>query len=373
MARNRLREGFTTGTAATAAAKAALTLLLTHRQVRRVDVPLPREGRLTIPITHVAIRDGKADAVVIKDGGDDPDVTHKAIIHAIVRFQAAPGPDRVVIEGGAGVGRVTRPGLPVPVGEPAINPAPRRQIEAGVREALKEAGAGGEVVVIVEVENGENIARKTLNPRLGILGGISILGTRGTVKPFSNQAYQDTITVSMDVARNQGLTSVALATGGKSERLLRGIRPDLPDSAWIQAGDFFAFSLREASKRGFASVLYACFFGKLIKMAQGHPYTHAGKSRIDFHELAMWCASAGMDPTAVRHLRRANTSREALEGIRNDAAADRILEDVSGRAMGAGRGFLGDGVEFTLYLFDFDESLLKTRRTDSTVQRNQTP
>ncbi len=373
MARNRLREGFTTGTAATAAAKAALTLLLKGKRTRRVDVPLPREGRLTIPITHVAIGDGKADAVVIKDGGDDPDVTHKARIHAIVRFQPAPGPDRVVIEGGAGVGRVTRPGLPLPVGEWAINPAPRRQIEAGVREALKEADATGEVVVTVEVENGENIARKTLNPRLGILGGISILGTRGTVKPFSNRAYQDTITMSMDVARNQGLTSVALATGGKSERLLQGIRPDLPYSAWIQAGDFFAFSLREASKRGFESVLYASFFGKLIKMAQGHPYTHAGKSRIDFDELATWCASAGMDPAALQDLRRANTSREALGVIRNDAAADRILEDVIGRAVGAACCFLGEGVELALYLFDFDESLLKTHRTGPTVQRNKTP
>jgi len=246
MAQNRLREGFTTGTAAAAAAKAALIMLIQGRSISSIDVPLPREGRLLVPLAHVVTRGDRAEALVIKDGGDDPDVTHRARIRAIVHRVITAGQTRVVIRGGSGVGRVTKPGLPVPVGEAAINPAPRRQIEAAILEALEETGEHGEIVVTIEVDDGESIALKTLNPRLGILGGISILGTRGTVKPFSNKAYKDTITMSLDVARAQGLSRVALATGGKSERLLRDLRPELPDPSWIQVGDFFAFSLREA-------------------------------------------------------------------------------------------------------------------------------
>ena len=372
MAANRLREGFTTGTAATAAAKGALERLITGRDPHEVDVPLPREGRRVIPVESTTVRGDGAEAVVVKDGGDDPDATHRARIRAIVRLLPDGGPARVTVMGGAGVGRVTRPGLPVPVGEAAINPAPRLQIEAGVREVLARTGREGEVVVTIEVEDGERIARRTLNARLGILGGISILGTRGTVKPFSNQAYRDTITMSMDVARSAGLGTVALATGGKSERLLRELRPDLPDPAWIQVADFFAFSLEEASARGFDTVLYACFFGKLVKMAQGHPYTHARKSRIDFQELASWCASAGMDRDGVLAVSRANTSREALEVIRKAPEADRILEDAVARAVSTARRFLAGEIALVYHLFDFDESLLKTRRSPPTG-RKETP
>jgi cobalt-precorrin-5B (C1)-methyltransferase len=204
------------------------------------------------------------------------------------------------------------------------------------------------------------------------LGGISILGTRGTVKPFSNQAYRDTITVSMDVARSQGLSTVALATGGKSERLLRGLMPDLPDATWIQVGDFFAFSLKEAAKRGFEAILYACFFGKLVKMAQGHPHTHARKGRIDFEELASWCTAGGLSREDAAAVRRANTSREALGIIRKDPAARRMLGDAVTRAMGVARGFLGPGIVVAFYLFDFDETLLETR-TEPSQERTWTP
>ncbi|MFO7785849.1 MAG: cobalt-precorrin-5B (C(1))-methyltransferase [Thermodesulfobacteriota bacterium] len=372
MARNQLREGFTTGTAVAAAAKAALILLLKGKSVPNIDVPLPLEGRMVIPLAGVAFQGEGAEALVIKDGGDDPDVTHRAGIRAVVGRIHARGPSRVVIRGGTGVGRVTRPGLPVPVGEAAINPAPRRQIEAAIREVLDETGAGGEIVVTVEVDDGERIALKTLNPRLGILGGISILGTRGTVKPFSNKAYKDTITMSLDVARAQGPASVALATGGKSERLLREIRPDLPDPAWIQVGDFFAFSLKEASMRGFESILYACFFGKLIKMGQGHPYTHARKSRIDFTVLSSWCASAGLGQKGVKAVSTANTSREALEIIRKDKAAPLLLEYALIRAADTARRVVEPGIELVFYLFHFDETLLATRR-DGPLREGDTP
>jgi cobalt-precorrin-5B (C1)-methyltransferase len=368
MARKRLREGFTTGTAATAAAKAALLALLGRGRHRSVEVPLPREGRLTIPVDRISLRGEEADAEVVKDGGDDPDATHRARIRAVVRLGPREHPARVLIDGGTGVGRVTRAGLPVPVGEAAINPAPRLQIEAGIREALKEAGAEGEVRVLIEVEDGERIARKTLNPRLGIVGGISILGTRGTVKPFSNKAYRDTIAMSLNVARSQGLREVALATGGKSERLLKELQPGLPDTARIQVADFFAFSLREAVKHGMASVHVACFFGKLVKMAQGHPYTHARRSRIDFSDLAAWCGDAGLDPKRIDAVSHANTSREALDVIRQDPASGAVMEEVLKRATCAARAFLGPGPRLAYYLFDFDESLLGTCSDEPVIE-----
>ncbi len=361
MARQRLREGFTTGTAATAAAKAALMVLLGKTPPVSVDVPLPREGRLVVPVDTAVLCDDGSRAEVVKDGGDDPDVTHRARIRALVRHLPAMTPTRIVIDGGSGVGRVTRPGLPVPVGEAAINPAPRLQIEAGVRECMEKAGVTGEVRVLIEVEDGERIARKTLNPRLGIVGGISILGTRGTVKPFSNKAYRDTITLSMDVALSQGIRRLALATGGKSERLLRELRPDLPDTARIQVADFFAFSLRAAAKRRMASVLYACFFGKLVKMAQGYPYTHARKSQTDFDRLAAWCSRAGLDPDRTQAVARANTSRHALELIREAPEATAVIESLLTRAVTSARAFLGPDPEFELFLFDFDERLLASR------------
>lgn len=365
MAKNRLREGFTTGTAAAAAAKAALTLLLKGDRLKATDVPLPREGRLVIPIAEIRpLENRSAEAEVIKDGGDDPDVTHNAVIRAIVSLSRSYDPLRLFILGGRGVGRVTRPGLPVPVGEAAINPAPRRQIEAAIHEVLEETGAGGEIIVTLEVDDGERIALKTLNPRLGILGGISILGTRGTVKPFSNRAYKDTISMSLDAARAQGLSVVAFSTGGKSERLLRGIVPDLPDSACIQVGDFFAFSLGQASSRGFKTILYSCFFGKLIKMAQGRLYTHAHKSRIDFGVLSSWCALSGIEKSSVQSVGKANTSREALERIKSDKAAGILLDFVLSRATETARSVAGPGIELVFHLFDFDETLLAERRDD---------
>ena len=234
MAGKRLREGFTTGSAAAAGAKAALFHLAGRGVSKKVEIPLPIGGRLTIPVERVETVGKGSKATIRKDGGDDPDVTHKARITSTVRFLPGGHYGDVIIAGGTGVGKVTRPGLPVAVGESAINPVPRKQIKAAVLEGLAESGLRGSVSVIIEVVNGEKIAKKTLNPRLGIMGGISILGTRGTVKPFSNKAYKDTITMSMDVAKAAKLNTIALTTGGRSERFLIERRPDLPETVFIQ-------------------------------------------------------------------------------------------------------------------------------------------
>lgn len=360
MAKKHLREGFTTGSAAAAGAKAGILFLAGQGPVKEVDIPLPIGGRLTIPIANAVVNGTVCFVTVIKNAGDDPDVTHKAKIESIVRLLPEDDLGSVIIEGGKGVGKVTRPGLPVPVGEAAINPIPRRQIKEAVLEGLEEAGLKSAVSVTIEVAYGEKIAKKTLNPRLGIIGGISILGTQGTVKPFSNKSYKDTITMSMDVARATGSSTIVLSTGGKSERFVKEQRPDFPETSFIQVADFFSFSLKQATKKGFTDILYACFFGKLVKMAQGHTNTHARKSRIDFDMLASWCLSIGMENKSALQVAGANTAHQALSVIRGDIHREKILNETLKRALISARGFVGPGPNITYYLFGFGGDLLSS-------------
>ncbi len=358
MPKRRLRYGFTTGSAAAAGAKAGILYLGGHGIVNKVEIPLPLGGRLMIPVSDITTNGKGCFVSVIKDAGDDPDVTHKARITTITRLVPESADGEVSIKGGTGVGRVTRAGLPVPVGEWAINPVPRRQIAEAVLEGLKETGIKCGVSVTIEVLDGEKIAEKTLNPRLGITGGISILGTTGTVKPFSNQAYKATITMSMDVALTAGVSTIGLATGGKSERFLREKYPELPDISFIQVGDFFSFSLKEASKRSFRKILYSCFFGKLIKMAQGHLYTHARSSEIDFEKLSDWCRATGMVREVTNSIRNANTARESLGFILEDDNNGEVIMDIIKRALSWARRFAGTGPILKINLFDFEGDLL---------------
>ena len=361
MAGKRLRHGFTTGSAAAAGAKAGILCVAGKRPVREVDIPLPVGGRFLIPISEASANGNSCSVTVIKDGGDDPDATHRARIKSIVCLLPEGDQRHITIWGGKGVGKVTRPGLPVPVGESAINPAPRQQIRHAVLEGLEETGLKGAVSVTIEVANGEKIAKKTLNPRLGIIGGISILGTRGTVKPFSNKAYKDTITMSMDVAKAAGISTIALTTGGKSERFLKEKIPARPEVAFVQVADFFSFSLKQATKKGFTDILYSCFFGKLVKMAQGHPYTHARKCDIDFDLLAHWCLSLGMKQERISNVARANTAREALGFILGDSHGEGIINEILNRALVSARRFAGSLPDITYYLFDFGGGLLASK------------
>ena len=360
MKNKKLRHGFTTGSAAAAGAKAGVLCLGGKTGLKEVEIPLPEVGRLNISVFNATKAENKAVITIIKDGGDDPDATHKAHIISIVELLSEGNQEEeILIQGGKGIGRVTRPGLPLPVGESAINPVPRQQIRDAVKEGLKESGlTGGKLRITIEVTNGEKIAKKTLNARLGIIGGISILGTRGTVKPFSNQAYKDTITMSMDVALADDSKTIALTTGGKSENLLRKNLPDLPERVCVQVADFFAFSLQEAVKRKFSCILISCFFGKLVKMAHGYPYTHARKNHIDFERLAAWCAEYGLEQAMLANITNANTAREALEYILKDRCRERILQGLSSRALVSARSFAGLLPCITFYLFDFSGKLL---------------
>ena len=359
--KKKLRSGFTTGTAASAAAKAALTLLLTGKAPEKVPVTLPGGGELFIPIQSAeALSPASAGATVIKDGGDDPDATHKAAIHALVELLHGPqSSGRIDIMGGLGVGTVTRPGLDLPVGEAAINPVPREMIALAVREAWEQNGPPEEpaVRVTISVPEGLAIAKRTLNPRLGIKGGISILGTTGLVKPFSHEAYTATIESGLKVARAAGLEEIILTTGRRSEKRAMALRPDLPDTAFIQMADFFAFAMEESIGRGMRKIGLVSFFGKAVKQAQALPCTHAHQAPMDLDRLADWLRQGGAPQELCRQVAKANTARHALEVMREFFRLD-LCALVGEKALSAMRRFAGPAPELWCVVMDYDYSIL---------------
>lgn len=410
----RLRSGFSTGTAATAAARAALKLLLTGSAPAVVAVRLPSGDCLPVSIRESRLSHGIATAVTIKDAGDDPDVTHGAELRASLRLiplrrsvvvpaahPSRPNPTNspaeaggIRIVAGEGVGRATKPGLPIRVGEPAVNPTPRRMLLQNLMEEFLSSGSplpksgvesgssaadcagtpsrphvflpfppGDEILskVLIEVEievpRGAELALRTLNPRLGIVGGISILGTTGLVKPFSHEAYEETIQAALSVAAASGCRQVVLSTGGKSERLAGSILGSPPPESFVQIADFFAFALGETRKMAFQRVVLSAFFGKVVKMAQGLPYTHAHTTPLDLNPVARIAREAGFGKTFCRELASANTARHALELLLAQGASG-VVRAVAEQAAGEAARFGGYGPSIRLLLFDYDGSLL---------------
>ncbi|WP_319583138.1 cobalt-precorrin-5B (C(1))-methyltransferase CbiD [uncultured Pseudodesulfovibrio sp.] len=349
-----LRSGRTTGSCASAATMAGVHFLLTGERLEAVDVPLPPGGFLAVPIERIEPEGDAVRVSVVKDGGDDPDVTHGHDIQAVVRLETdGPTPPALVLDGGRGVGRVTLPGLPVPVGEPAINPEPRKQIEAAARLAAGDLEAG-RILVTVEVPDGEALAKATMNPRLGIVGGISILGTQGIVKPYSHASFKATIEEGLSVARAQGLDHAVFTTGRRSERFYMERHPDVPQTALIQAADFFASSMRAAAEYGFSRVTWAVFFGKLVKQAQGLEYTHAKTHPVDFELLARAAQEAGIDPAQLPAIREANTAAQVLDMLRDDPARQNFLKLLVKEAAGHADKWAGKRCTVSYAVFDFD-------------------
>ncbi len=340
-----------------AAAKAAALLLLGATRCDRCQVPLPMGGRLEVPVEQLLILGAAVRAAVIKDGGDDPDATHGARLWAEVRLISRTAGE-INVEGGQGVGRVTLPGLPRLPGEAAINPAPLKQIQDTVREAFSLTGYEGGADVLVSVENGEEIAKRTMNPRLGIVGGISILGTSGIVRPFSNEAWQASIAEALDVAQALELPTVCFSTGRRSERLLQAVFPELSERCFIQVADFFAFSLQQAAARKFARVFWGCYPGKLVKMAQGLAYTHAKSGPVDGELLASWCETAGCDKELIREARTAVTVRRVAELLGKSPLATRVWSLARDQALQQARIFLGPGPDLEIFVFGYEGELL---------------
>ena len=434
----KLREGFTTGSAATGAALAALQLLRTGTAPDAVPVPLPPFGggqgnhnqckgsngrpeprgwlRLNIescatgpaPELDAAWAAAKAGAAsgladppppgiiaiahasIIKDGGDDPDATSGARITATVVESALPPkhrpanqvedavrhtpahnaggafpdtavayPDHSSIKGGPGVGRVTLPGLPVAIGQAAVNPVPRQQITYALQAQEQEYAAALQcrtwLTVFVSVPAGAQLAHKTFNPRLGIEGGISILGTQGTVRPFSHDAWKATIEQGLAVARATGCQCACLTTGRRSERLLMERYPELPERCFVQVADFAQFSLQAVGSMQFERIIWGCFFGKLVKLAQGHAYTHAKDSTLDMQALGRLASEAGA--ACADAVTRCVTAAHALELLLADSAGAETIKRVAQQAARTAQLFAGRPVSLHLFHTDGRELL----------------
>jgi len=344
------REGYTTGACAAAGTQAACRLLVRDERVERVSVPSPLGFSIEVPVNRLGYADGVASAGVIKDGGDDPDVTHGAEIVVTVRWTDEPG---IHLRGGPGVGTITQPGLELPPGSPAINPVPRRMIAEGVAIALGSANPSPGVEVTVSVPGGEELSKKTLNARIGVLGGLSILGTTGIVRPMSTASWRASVVQAIDVAAANSLRHIVLTTGGRSERFAEAVYPELPEMAFVQMGIFTGDSLKRCVLRGVDRVTVCGMIGKLAKLATGQMQTHVAGGAVDLAFLADLARDAGADEALVRSVAAANTARHVDEIVRATNFYT-LYDRIAGRAAASCGEHVGRRVEVEAILFDFE-------------------
>ncbi len=333
-AETELRRGWTTGACATAAVKAALVRLWGGAFPAEVGIVLPKGETPVFPLAHAAAGPGWAEAGITKDAGDDPDVTHGALIVARV----SPGPGGVRFHAGEGVGTVTRPGLPIAVGEPAINPVPRAMMQAVVAECAAAYGQAPDVEITLRIPGGREIALRTWNPRLGIEGGLSILGTTGVVRPFSCAAWIASIHRGIDVARASGLDHVAGCTGATSERVVQALH-GLPDHAMLDMGDFAGGMLKYLRRHPVPRVTVGGGIGKMTKLAQGAVDLHSGRSQVDLAALAVLADCP--------RVAGANTALEAYE-----IGGPPLAAAVAGAARARVQALLGAGIVVDVVVID---------------------
>lgn len=369
-----LRSGYTTGACAAAASKAAVTILCRTQSARadgapelretvipkQVEIPFPDGSRHMFRIHDAGftLGDNTAWASVIKDAGDDPDITNGAEIRSDIIIRTNNENREVVIRGGRGVGIVTRPGLPVRIGEPAINPGPTRMIQEAVSEARKEANVLGMrgLEVTISVPDGERLARKTLNARLGIVGGLSILGSSGIVRPISAEAWTATISASMDVARAMGHTEIVLSSGRTSEHAHMD-HYKLPEEMYVMMGDYLEYALRAAAEHNFKRIHLSAQWAKMIKIAMVTPQTHVRHGSLDTKKAADFVKSLGTHiDEAVPEF---NTAREILDRLLASSGdnAGEILSKVCGAAKQYAESFTG-GIPVTTYLISYEGTVI---------------
>ncbi|HEX3538304.1 MAG TPA: cobalt-precorrin-5B (C(1))-methyltransferase [Stellaceae bacterium] len=307
----KLRRGWTTGACAAAAARAAFAGLLTGRFPDPVAIRLPRGQKPSFPLALAELDTGRARAGIVKDAGDDPDVTHGATVVATVEW--GPKGGGIGFRAGEGVGTVTRPGLPLAVGEPAINPAPRAMIaEALIDLAEANDAPPPDLTVTISIPGGERLAERTMNARLGIVGGLSVLGTTGVVVPYSCSSWIHAIHRGIDVARAAGLGHIAAATGSTSERAVQALY-GLPEHALIDMGDFAGGTLKYLRSHPVPKLTLAGGFGKLAKLAMGHLDLHSSRSQVDTAALAGMLRDVGGDDETVPVSGNADTAGAVLE------------------------------------------------------------
>ena len=351
--KGQLRTGYTTGTSASAATKAALLTLISSQIFNTIDVFLPKGKIATLQIawTRTNQDNQSVTCAVIKDGGDDPDVTHGAEICSTVSLTNNKG--LIEIDGGIGVGRVTRPGLGLEIGSAAINPVPKKMIEYTVFNSAKSLLSQNGFKVIISVPKGGEIAKKTDNPRLGIVGGISILGTTGIVFPYSTASFAASIRQSLDVAISLGTDIVVLTTGGRSEDFIKKVYDYLPDYAFIQMGDFSGYTIKQCTNRSINKIIIAGFIGKLTKMAMGIKQTHVRGSHISIDFMANLAAKCVDSKDIINEIRKANTARHVSEII-NQYNIKNFFSLICKHVYEEMYKHSNNSIEIVVIMFDFD-------------------
>ena len=366
------RSGFTTGACAAAAARAATLGLVAGTIPQSIVCHLPNGQDVTFAVGDGAISgDGLArlaHAVVIKDAGDDPDATNGAHLTADVRLLAGR-PGEIVLAGGVGVGTVTREGLGLEVGGPAINPVPRRNIRDNVAAVAGELLEHDGLEITISVPGGDEMAKRTLNARLGILGGISILGTTGIVRPYSTAAFRASIVQAVGFAAHRGQHHAVFTTGGRSEKFAMQQLPALDESCFVQMGDFVKAAFNAAVKRGFTEITVGAMVGKLVKMAQGLPVTHAWKAEID-RELIADCAQiAGADADLIAQIRAAETARFAAERLTALGLSEAFHRALAEKALARLKADYPGDYRLTILVCDFDGQFIV--RVSEDLERRQ--
>jgi len=351
------RTGFTTGACAAAAARAATLGLLCGEVPTSVVCRLPNGNEVPFPVIDGRVAGmgsaRTAHAVVVKDAGDDPDATNGAHLTADVRLLSTR-PGEIALCGGPGVGVVTKEGLGLEVGGPAINPVPRRNIRDNVMAAASELLEHDGLEVCISVPGGEQMAKKTLNARLGILDGISILGTTGIVRPYSTAAFRASVVQAIDVAAKQGQSSIVFTTGGRSEKFAMRQLPELDESCFVQMGDFVKAAFQTAVKRKMTHVYVGAMAGKLTKMGQGLAVTHAWKAEIDRDLLAECAHEVGAAADLVEQIRSAETARFAADRLAAQGLAVGFHRALARRAIRSLKSCYPGNYHLTILVCDFD-------------------
>ena len=350
----KLRNGFTTGTCATAAAKASLLAIINKKGIRDVDVRIPRGDYLNIKIVKCNFSDSCASCSVIKDGGDDPDVTHGTQI--IVDLELTEKINAIEIDGGKGVGIVTKPGLGLELDKAAINPVPKKMIIENINEIGAKTLQKHGIKIVISVPKGKELAPKTDNPRLGIIGGISILGTSGIVIPFSTASYAASIRQNLDVSIAAGDRTVVLTTGGRSEEFSKKII-EKADHCFVQMGDFSGYTIQQCAKKEIEKAYVVGFIGKLAKMAAGVKQTHVKGSKINMKFLAKLATKCNADESVISEILAANTARHVSEIIKKHKI-DGFFQEICENVYTHMRGFSENKVAIQVILFDFDGTIL---------------
>ena len=350
----KLRTGYTTGSSATAASKAALLSIIKQQQIEEIEIILPKKSTIMIPVNSCKFEKNKAKCSVIKDGGDDPDVTHGAEI--IVELTFNDNKNQIEIDGGEGIGIVTKPGLGLEINKPAINPIPKKMIIENLKEIgediLKEKG----IRVVISVPKGKELGPKTDNPRIGIKGGISILGTSGIVIPFSTASYAASIRQNLDVSIAMGNDTVVLTTGGRSEDFAKKII-DLPEHCFVQMGDFSGYTIQQCGRKNIKKAYVVGFIGKLAKMAAGVKQTHVKGSKVDMNFLAELARKVGVNEEIIKSVKKANTARHVSEIIQENNV-DGFFELICSEVYKHMRKHSEEKVPIDVILFDFEGNIL---------------